>query len=86
MEFSLLNAVRNHPQSAYAEKDVYADYISDDVITAFKDQHKVDVQVVTFETDDEAVQQLQAGQLKPDLFLSAASNSLPKLVSTQLSM
>src|SRR6476659_7316990 len=29
MEFSLLNAVRNHPQSAYAEKDVYADYISD---------------------------------------------------------
>ncbi len=32
MEFSLLNAVRNHPQSAYAEKDVYADYISDAVL------------------------------------------------------
>ena len=31
MEFSLLNAVRNHPQSAYAEKDVYADYVSDAV-------------------------------------------------------
>jgi alkanesulfonate monooxygenase SsuD/methylene tetrahydromethanopterin reductase-like flavin-dependent oxidoreductase (luciferase family) len=29
MEFSLLNAVRNHPQSAYDLTDVYADYISD---------------------------------------------------------
>src|SRR6187455_3007086 len=32
MEFSLLNAVRNHPQSAYAEKDVYADYIGDALV------------------------------------------------------
>jgi alkanesulfonate monooxygenase SsuD/methylene tetrahydromethanopterin reductase-like flavin-dependent oxidoreductase (luciferase family) len=32
MQFSLLNAVRNHPDSAYAEKDVYADYISDAVL------------------------------------------------------
>jgi alkanesulfonate monooxygenase SsuD/methylene tetrahydromethanopterin reductase-like flavin-dependent oxidoreductase (luciferase family) len=32
MEFSLLNAVRNHPQSAYAERDVYADYISDAIL------------------------------------------------------
>ena len=32
MEFSLLNAVRNHPQSAYDLKDVYADYISDAVL------------------------------------------------------
>jgi alkanesulfonate monooxygenase SsuD/methylene tetrahydromethanopterin reductase-like flavin-dependent oxidoreductase (luciferase family) len=32
MQFSLLNAVRNLPQSAYAEKDVYADYISDGVL------------------------------------------------------
>ena len=29
--FSLLNAVRNHPQSAYGLTDVYADYISDAV-------------------------------------------------------
>ena len=29
MQFSLLNAVRNHPDDAYAEADVYADYISD---------------------------------------------------------
>jgi alkanesulfonate monooxygenase SsuD/methylene tetrahydromethanopterin reductase-like flavin-dependent oxidoreductase (luciferase family) len=32
MEFSLLNAVRNHPDSAYALPDVYADYISDAVL------------------------------------------------------
>ena len=32
MEFSLLNAVRNHPQSAYALTDVYADYICDAVL------------------------------------------------------
>lgn len=29
MDFSLLNAVRNHPDSPYALRDVYADYISD---------------------------------------------------------
>lgn len=29
MEFSLLNAVRNHPQSPYDLTEVYADYISD---------------------------------------------------------
>jgi len=29
VEFSLLNAVRNHPRSAYDLQDVYADYISD---------------------------------------------------------
>ena len=32
MDFSLLNAVRNHPQSAYVEQDVYADYLSDAVL------------------------------------------------------
>ncbi len=32
MQFSLLNAVRNHPDSAYPEVDVYADYISDAVL------------------------------------------------------
>jgi len=32
MKFSLLNAVRNLPQAAYAEQDVYADYISDGVL------------------------------------------------------
>ena len=29
MQFSLLNAVRNHPATPYALKDVYADYVSD---------------------------------------------------------
>src|SRR5262245_29451801 len=32
MQFSLLNAVRNHPDRPYALKDVYADYISDAVL------------------------------------------------------
>jgi alkanesulfonate monooxygenase SsuD/methylene tetrahydromethanopterin reductase-like flavin-dependent oxidoreductase (luciferase family) len=32
MDLSLLNAVRNHPQAPYPEKDVYADYISDAVL------------------------------------------------------
>ncbi len=32
MQFSLLNAVRNHPDQAYALPDVYADYISDAVL------------------------------------------------------
>jgi len=32
MQFALLNAVRNHPRHAYAEKDVYADYIGDAVL------------------------------------------------------
>ena len=62
----------------------FADYISDDVIKAFEDAHQVDVQVATFDTDDEAVQLLEAGQVKPDLFLSASSNSLPKLVAAKL--
>jgi alkanesulfonate monooxygenase SsuD/methylene tetrahydromethanopterin reductase-like flavin-dependent oxidoreductase (luciferase family) len=32
VEFSLLNALRNHPDSAYDLRDVYADYISDAVL------------------------------------------------------
>ena len=32
MQFSLLNAVRNHPDAPYALADVYADYISDAVL------------------------------------------------------
>ena len=32
MQFSLLNAVRNHPDHAYPLADVYADYISDAVL------------------------------------------------------
>ena len=39
IQFSLLNAVRNLPQTAYNLTDVYADYISDAVLTeelAFK--------------------------------------------------
>ncbi len=32
MQYALINGVRNHPDSAYALQDVYADYISDAVL------------------------------------------------------
>ena len=32
MQYTLINGVRNHPDSAYALPDVYSDYISDAVL------------------------------------------------------
>lgn len=62
----------------------YPDYISEDVVKAFKEKYNVGVEVTTFDTDDEAVEKLRAGQVKTDLFLSASYNNLPKLVAGQL--
>ncbi len=62
----------------------YPDYINEEVITAFEEKYGVSVDVTTFDTDDEAVEKLRAGQVKTDLFLSASTNNLPKVVAGKL--
>jgi spermidine/putrescine transport system substrate-binding protein len=72
------------PESGTLKVFNYPDYINEDVVKAFEDEYGVTVEVTTFDVDDEAVEKLRSGQVKTDLFLSASTNNLPKLVAGKL--
>ena len=62
----------------------YDSYVSPDIISAFEEKYGVKTEVTTITTDDEAITKLASGAIDVDLDLSAATNSLFKLVESGL--
>ena len=59
-------------------------YVSPDVVSAFEAKYGVKVEITTFTTDDEAITKMASGAVDVDLDLSAATNSLFKLIESGL--
>ncbi len=62
----------------------YDSYVSPDIVSAFEEKYGVKIEVTTITTDDEAITKLASGAIDVDLDLSAATNSLFKLVESGL--
>ena len=58
----------------------FPDYVNPETVEAFKAKYGVDVEITSFDTDSESVTKLATGQVEVDLQLSAAYNSLHRLV------
>ena len=62
----------------------YDSYVSPDIVSAFESQYGVKVEISTFTTDEEAITKLASGAFDVDLDLSAATDTLNKLVESGL--
>ena len=62
----------------------YNDYVSPDILAAFEAEYGVKVEVTGITTDEEAITKLASGAVDVDLDLSAATDTLYKLVDSGL--
>ncbi len=62
----------------------YDSYVSPEIISAFETKYGVKTEITTFITDDESITKLASGAFDVDLQLSAAPNTLFKLVESGL--
>lgn len=62
----------------------YDSYVAPDIISAFEAQYGVKTEITTITTDEEAITKLASGAFDVDLDLSAATDTLYKLVESGL--
>src|SRR5262245_33864950 len=62
----------------------YADFVSPELVDAFKEQYGVDVEISTYENGPELLSKVSSGALKVDLILSIGIDQLPKYVGAKL--
>ena len=62
----------------------YDSYVAPDIISAFEAEYGVKTEITTFTTDEEAITKLANGAFDVDLDLSAATDTLYKLVESGL--
>jgi spermidine/putrescine transport system substrate-binding protein len=62
----------------------YDSYVAPDIISAFEAKYGVKTEITTFTTDEEAITKLASGAFDVDLDMSAATDTLYKLVESGL--
>ncbi len=62
----------------------YADFVSPELVDAFKEQYGVDVEISTYENGPELLSKISSGALEVDLILSIGIDQLPKYVGAKL--
>jgi spermidine/putrescine transport system substrate-binding protein len=72
------------PESGTHRIANYADFVSPELVDAFKQQYGVDVEISTYENGPELLSRITSGALQPDLILSVAIDQLPKYVGGKL--
>ena len=72
------------PESGTLKIANYADFVSPELVDAFKQQYGVDVEISTYENGPELLSKITSGALKVDLILSVGIDQLPKYVGAKL--
>ncbi len=72
------------PESGTLNIANYADFVSPELVDAFKEKYGVDVSISTYENGPELLSRISSGALKVDLILSIGIDQLPKYVGAKL--